>query len=153
MARTSSGLTDTHTDRHTHRQTDAGNDNTRRPKLASGKNGFSVSNHYMHQWKIIVDWPIRNERKWNINPNLKLACPESALEKIILDISDKLYTRRTTEFPVGVSGLLIPWDKFHFGYMWCGCNRAKLIAFFSLSKLEHRIFFVAFAVYHFCRTN
>ena len=28
----------THTDRHTHRQTDAGNDNTRRPKLASGKN-------------------------------------------------------------------------------------------------------------------
>ena len=38
MARTSSGLTDTHTDRHTHRQTDAGNDNTRRPKLASGKN-------------------------------------------------------------------------------------------------------------------
>ena len=27
-----------HTDGRTHRQTDAGNDNTRRPKLASGKN-------------------------------------------------------------------------------------------------------------------
>ena len=30
--------TDGRTDRRTHRQTDAGNDNTRRPKLASGKN-------------------------------------------------------------------------------------------------------------------
>ena len=30
---------DWRTDGHTHRQTDAGNDNTRRPKLASGKNG------------------------------------------------------------------------------------------------------------------
>ena len=29
---------DWRTDGHTHRQTDAGNDNTRRPKLASGKN-------------------------------------------------------------------------------------------------------------------
>ena len=28
------------THRRTHRQTDAGNDNTRRPKLASGKNGL-----------------------------------------------------------------------------------------------------------------
>ena len=28
-----------HTDEWTHRQTDAGNDNTRRPKLASGKDG------------------------------------------------------------------------------------------------------------------
>ena len=28
------------THRRTHRQTDAGNDNTRRPKLASGKNAF-----------------------------------------------------------------------------------------------------------------
>ena len=30
--------TDGQTDGRTHRQTDAGNDNTRRPKLASGKN-------------------------------------------------------------------------------------------------------------------
>ena len=29
---------DRQTDGRTHRQTDAGNDNTRRPKLASGKN-------------------------------------------------------------------------------------------------------------------
>ena len=29
---------DWHTDRQTHTHTDAGNDNTRRPKLASGKN-------------------------------------------------------------------------------------------------------------------
>ena len=29
---------DWHTDGHTHRQIDAGNDNTQRPKLASGKN-------------------------------------------------------------------------------------------------------------------
>ena len=31
---------DWHTDGHTHTQTDAGNNNTRRPKLASGKNAF-----------------------------------------------------------------------------------------------------------------
>ena len=31
---------DWRTDGHTHRQTDAGNDNTRRPKLASGKNAW-----------------------------------------------------------------------------------------------------------------
>ena len=31
---------DWRTDGHTHRRTDAGNDNTRRPKLASGKNAF-----------------------------------------------------------------------------------------------------------------
>ena len=35
---------DWHTDGHTHTQTDAGNDNTRRPILASGKNRFS----YIH---------------------------------------------------------------------------------------------------------
>ena len=34
---------DWHTDGHTHTQTDAGNDNTRRPILASGKNEFPVS--------------------------------------------------------------------------------------------------------------
>ena len=33
---------DWRTDGHTHRQTDAGNDNTRRPKLASGKNQRSL---------------------------------------------------------------------------------------------------------------
>ena len=31
---------DTHTDTHTDRYTDRGDDNTRRPKLASGKNGI-----------------------------------------------------------------------------------------------------------------
>ena len=30
---------DTHTDTHTDKYTDRGDDNTRRPKLASGKNG------------------------------------------------------------------------------------------------------------------
>ena len=38
IARTSKCLPHTQTDGRTHRQTDAGNDNTRRPKLASGKN-------------------------------------------------------------------------------------------------------------------
>ena len=38
IARTSTWLPHTQTDGRTHRQTDAGNDNTRRPKLASGKN-------------------------------------------------------------------------------------------------------------------
>ena len=36
---------DWHTDRHTHTQTDAGNDNTRRPKLASGKNTMHQTNN------------------------------------------------------------------------------------------------------------
>ena len=35
--------TDERTDGRTHRQTDAGNDNTRRPKLASGKKMYSMS--------------------------------------------------------------------------------------------------------------
>ena len=39
IARTSWWLTDRHTHTHTH----AGNDNTRRPKLASGKNGYTCS--------------------------------------------------------------------------------------------------------------
>ena len=34
---------DWRTDGHTHRQTDAGNDNTRRPILASGKNGHTTN--------------------------------------------------------------------------------------------------------------
>ena len=38
IARTSKWLTHRQTDRQTHTHTDAGNDNTRRPKLASGKN-------------------------------------------------------------------------------------------------------------------
>ena len=38
MVRTSSGLTHRQTDTRTHTKTGAGNDNTRRPKLASGKN-------------------------------------------------------------------------------------------------------------------
>ena len=38
IARRSTCLPQTQTDGRTHRQTDAGNDNTRRPKLASGKN-------------------------------------------------------------------------------------------------------------------
>ena len=33
---------DTHTDTHTDRYTDRGDDNTRRPKLASGKNGLNI---------------------------------------------------------------------------------------------------------------
>ena len=40
IAQTSKWLTHTQTDRQTHTHTDAGNDNTRRPKLASGKNGI-----------------------------------------------------------------------------------------------------------------
>ena len=36
------------TDGRTHRQTDAGNDNTRRPKLASGKNESSLIKHNLH---------------------------------------------------------------------------------------------------------
>ena len=36
--------TDWHTQRHRHRHTDAGNDNTRRPELASGKNPFFFQN-------------------------------------------------------------------------------------------------------------
>ena len=41
MAWTSSGLTDIHTHTDTHRQTDTGNDYTRRPKLVSGKNNVN----------------------------------------------------------------------------------------------------------------
>ena len=46
VARTSKCLAHTQTDGRTHRQTDAGNGNTRRPKLALGKNG--------HLWKHIL---------------------------------------------------------------------------------------------------
>ena len=42
IARTSKCLPHTQTDGRTHRQTDAGNGNTRRPKLASGKNDISM---------------------------------------------------------------------------------------------------------------
>ena len=38
------------THRRTHRQTDAGNDNTRRPKLASGKNGFALIRQHTIIW-------------------------------------------------------------------------------------------------------
>ena len=41
---------DWHTDGHTHRQIDAGNDNTRRPILASGKNGLSPLKHQAIIW-------------------------------------------------------------------------------------------------------
>ena len=64
-------------DGHTHRQTDAGNDNTRRPKLASGKNGLTWSQMYIHlQWfcwdhrprptcnsGLILGWCPANERR------------------------------------------------------------------------------------------
>ena len=50
----SSGLlrgqaSDWHTDWHTHRHTDAGNNKTRKPKLASGKNEVVQWNKYHHQ--------------------------------------------------------------------------------------------------------
>ena len=41
---------DTHTDTRTHRHTDAGGDNTRRPKLALGKNGLSII------WRQAIIW-------------------------------------------------------------------------------------------------
>ena len=54
---------DWRTDGHTHRQTDAGNDNTRRPKLASGKNP-----HKRHT----------------------ISCPLTALDCVIVAVNDKL---------------------------------------------------------------
>ena len=49
IARTSKCLPHTQTDGRTHRQTDAGNDNTRRPKLASGKNAIPLI-HDLISW-------------------------------------------------------------------------------------------------------
>ena len=46
IAGTSKCLPHTQTDGQTHRQTDAGNDNTRRPKLASGKNDIEIKWNY-----------------------------------------------------------------------------------------------------------
>ena len=57
IARTSSWLTDTQTHTHTHTHTRAGNDNTRRPKLASGK-----KTTIFKQIRVIFgsyDWQIR----------------------------------------------------------------------------------------------
>ena len=39
---------DTHTDTHTERYTDRGDDNTRRPKLASGKNQLTYVYIYIY---------------------------------------------------------------------------------------------------------
>ena len=51
IARTNSWLTDTQT--HTHIHTHAGNDNTRRPKLASGKNPDSL--FMLTKWNLFRD--------------------------------------------------------------------------------------------------
>ena len=48
-------LGDTRTDGYTDRQTDTGNDNTRRPKLASGKNGTDT-NHGTIYLTLIPAW-------------------------------------------------------------------------------------------------
>ena len=47
-------MIDGHTDTYTH--THAGNDNTRRPKLASGKNQQISIIHYIWWWYIILYW-------------------------------------------------------------------------------------------------
>ena len=55
IARTSKWLTHRQTDRHTHTHTDAGNDNTGRPKLASGKNPYIWSISLLHVAYLLPD--------------------------------------------------------------------------------------------------
>ena len=50
--------TDGRTDGRTHRQTDAGNDNTRRPKLASGKKKHS--SWILYRWRLSFCWGYLN---------------------------------------------------------------------------------------------
>ena len=59
---------DWRTDGHTHRQTDAGNDNTRRPKLASGKN--SVKCTFCSAWVQNFEWNFKGAL-WNFTQNLE----------------------------------------------------------------------------------
>ena len=68
------------THRRTHRQTDGGNDNTRRPKLASGKNGQYKLNKYalyingwarpVTQYKSIITLRIQQVADIKMNPAL-----------------------------------------------------------------------------------
>ena len=59
IARTSSWLTDTQTHTHTH----AGNDNTRRPKLASGKNDCIIKRSNCIYLKFLLNMSLRGTRK------------------------------------------------------------------------------------------
>ena len=85
MARTSSGWTharthDTCTHTRTHGQTDAGNDNTRRPQLVLGKKGHMLFYdwHYshnkanyiktMHAFLWHISWALSNEKSMLICP-------------------------------------------------------------------------------------
>ena len=54
IARTSQWLADTRTHRQTYAHTHAGNDNTRRPKLASGKNQYPAASQLLHHLPIGV---------------------------------------------------------------------------------------------------
>ena len=51
---------DWRTDGHTHRQTDAGNDNTRRPKLASGKNWVTYGCDIIWQYPMRTSISLQN---------------------------------------------------------------------------------------------
>ena len=89
---------DWHTDRHTH--TDAGNDNTRRPKLASGKNCCEA--FIQMKW---VLFPIAMNRSSGYNP---ICCPAISAKLWCFEIPcqvEKLARRACALIP----DVTIPW--------------------------------------------
>ena len=69
-----------------------------------------VSNYYLIQWRLTINWTLKNKLVLNINQNIDIFFPQNSTETVVCKISNILCRLQCTNWQYNYYGSLIKFN-------------------------------------------